>query len=154
MSAATSRTQAFEALAQEVRSTFHQLKLAAEVLGADPDGLGAGHRGVLESLYAGGVQTVPALARARPVSRQHIQVLVNRLLELELVETLDNPAHQRSPLVRLTAHGKRRFEQLQARERRAIAELELPLSEGRLRAAAATLRAVREQLRVLAEGPR
>src|SRR3954464_3148661 len=86
---------AFDALTREVRLTFHQLKAAAEALHADPDGLGAAHRGVLESLHRDGAQSVPALARARPVSRQHIQVLANRLLELRLVETVQNPAHQR-----------------------------------------------------------
>jgi hypothetical protein len=39
----------------------------------------AGKRGVLKGLDRLGPQTVPQMARARPVSRQHIQTLVNRL---------------------------------------------------------------------------
>jgi DNA-binding MarR family transcriptional regulator len=140
------QTVSFENLAREVRLAFHELRAAAEALDHDPDGLTAGHRGVLESLTREGPRTVPALARARPVSRQHIQVLVNRLLELELVATLKNPAHERSSLVALTAAGARRFEAMQRRERRAFDRAKFPVSEARMNAAAETLRRTREFL--------
>jgi DNA-binding MarR family transcriptional regulator len=146
MTPTSPRTRAFEALTREVRLTFHQLRAAAETLAANEDGLTAAHRGVLESLQHGGPRTVPALARSRPVSRQHIQTLVNRLLALNLVETQANPAHRRSPLVRLTAAGKKRFDQMQRRERRAVERSKLPVSEARLREAAETLRTLRERV--------
>ncbi len=139
----------FELLAREVRLTFHALKAAAEALHQDPDGLSAGHRGVLESLEVGGPQTVPALARARPVSRQHIQILVNRLLDLKLVEPQENPASRRSPLIGLTADGRRRFRGMVRRERAALAGTELPISDARIREASETLRKLRTVLGVL-----
>lgn len=139
-------TEAFECLAREVRLTFHALRAAAEALHDDADGLTPAHRGVLESLHRDGPRTVPALARARPVSRQHIQVLVNRLLELGLVETAANPTHERSSLIALTPAGAKRFEAMQRRERRAFGQAKLPVSETRMNETAETLRRLREFL--------
>jgi DNA-binding MarR family transcriptional regulator len=141
----------FELLVREIRLSFFALKAAAEALHADPDGLTAGHRGVLESL-ADGARTVPALARARPVSRQHIQILVNRLLALGLVLTRENPASRRSPLVELTPAGRERFQHMLARERAAYPDDNLPIPEHRLREAAETLRGLRAVLGREGEG--
>jgi DNA-binding MarR family transcriptional regulator len=136
---------AFEELSREVRLLFHQLRATAERLHQD-ERLSVAHRGVLESLLRGGAQTVPALARARPVSRQHIQVLVNRLLDLGLVETRENPASRRSPLVDLTPAGRKKIGAMLQREQRALASGALPITERRLRTAAETLRGVRKFL--------
>ena len=62
--------------------------------------------GLLRSLKADGPQTVPQLARARPVARQRIQRLVDECATAGLVEFGDNPAHRRSKLIRLTAKGE------------------------------------------------
>ena len=119
---------AFLHLASSVRRLFHQLRALAERAYPGEDGLGAPHRGVLESLFLGGAQTVPALARARPVARQHIQVLVNELAERGLVVARANPAHKRSLLIELTPAGKRRFEAIRAAERALLKRIELPFS--------------------------
>ena len=73
-----------------------------------------GEFGVLRSLVADGAQTVPQMAAARPVSRQHCQTIVNGLAEQGLVEFLDNPRHKRSKLVRVTKRGRARFETMKA----------------------------------------
>jgi DNA-binding MarR family transcriptional regulator len=135
----------FEALAREVRRLFHQLKASAERLHDDPE-LTAAHRAMLESLYREGPLTVPGLARGRSVSRQHIQVLINRLLELRLVETRSNAANKRSPFVALTEAGRKRFEAMRRREHRAFAATTLPVSARRLEDATETLAAVRRYL--------
>jgi DNA-binding MarR family transcriptional regulator len=113
----------------------------------DDIGLGASHRAVLVSLYRGGDQTVPALARARPVSRQHIQILVNALLEQLLVEAIANPAHKSSPLIRLTRAGRARFEAMRAKERALLESMRLPATSAEMTATADTLRRLRERLR-------
>lgn len=136
---------AFEALAREVRRLFHRLRAAAEELHGDPL-LSAAHRAILESLYRDGPQTVPALARVRPVSRQHVQVLANHLLHHGLVQAIANPAHRRSALLQLTPEGRRRFEDMVRRERRAVGRSRLAVSDRELRAATATLRRVAESL--------
>jgi DNA-binding MarR family transcriptional regulator len=60
---------------------------------------------VLLDLQERGPQTVPQLARHRRVSRQHIQVIANRLIAAGWVVAVPNPAHLRSSLLRLTLAG-------------------------------------------------
>ena len=67
---------------------------------------GGGIGGLLRSLKLAGPQTVPQLARARPVARQHIQRLADECAQAGLIEFIANPAHKRSKLVRLTAKGE------------------------------------------------
>jgi DNA-binding MarR family transcriptional regulator len=144
------KAQAFERLALEVRRTFHELRAVAERLHGDAQGVTPSHRAVLESLRRSGPQTVPALARARPVARQHIQVLVNDLQRLGLVATLANPAHRRSPLVELTRRGRQRFDSLLRREREALSQAKLPLSAAQMTEVAEALQTLRAALAELA----
>ena len=75
----------------------------------------AGRRSILKSL-ADGPQTVPAMARLRSVSRQHIQKLVDSLCAAGLAGTRAHPLDSRSRLVILSARGKALIEELGARE--------------------------------------
>ena len=68
--------------------------------------------GLLRSLRLGGPQTVPALARSRPVSRQHIQTLADAMAADGLVAFRPNPAHKRSQLVAITGKGEQVYEAL------------------------------------------
>lgn len=69
-----------------------------------------GEWGVLRMLVKDGPQTVPDMARSRPVSRQHIQTIIGALEAEGTVELIDNPKHKRSKLVRVTKKGRARFE--------------------------------------------
>ncbi|MEQ1618710.1 MAG: MarR family transcriptional regulator [Terricaulis sp.] len=69
-----------------------------------------GEWGIMRSLILNGDQTVPGMARARPVSRQHCQGMVNRLCEQGLVEFVENPKHRRSHFVSITKKGRVRFQ--------------------------------------------
>lgn len=140
------RDAAFLELGGAVRRLFHQLRAIAEVATRPADGFTASHRAVMESLATQGPQTVPALARARPVARQHIQVLVNDLLAWDLVEARPNPAHKRSPLIALTRAGRQRFETIRAAEKRVLASIDFSLPVSRMLAAAADLRALSADL--------
>jgi DNA-binding MarR family transcriptional regulator len=71
-----------------------------------------GEWGVLRLLVKEGPQTVPEMARSRPVSRQHIQSLCNTLETQGLVEFVDNPKHKKSKLVRATKKGRDRFQSM------------------------------------------
>jgi DNA-binding MarR family transcriptional regulator len=106
------------------------------------DGFTASHRGVLESLATHGPQTVPALARSRPVARQHIQVLVNDLVAMGLVETRPNPAHKRSSLVDVTTGGRRRFDAIRRAESRALKSIQLSVTATQMREIAVVLQEV------------
>ena len=68
-------------------------------------GLSVGVRNVLDQLRLGGDRTVPQLARAQDLSRQYTQRMVDQAATDGLVELVENPAHRRSRLVRLTPTG-------------------------------------------------
>ncbi len=122
---------------------FHCLQATAASIHGE---LSAGLRGVLFGLAQRGPQTVPQMARMRPTSRQHIQVLVNRLLEMGLVRLEENPEHRRSRLVRLTSEGERAVALMQEREERMLELADIPLGAAEIAAAAATLGEVRAAL--------
>src|SRR5262249_26714267 len=82
---------ALQSVGDETRKLFHRLKAVAETVHGQGE-TSAGRRGILLDLARHGAHTVPQLARARPVSRQHIQTLVNALRTDRYVELIDNPA--------------------------------------------------------------
>lgn len=138
-------------LFDETAALFHRLKMAVEQVHGQ-DEMTAGRRGVMRSLARHGPLTVPQLARQRPVSRQHIQAVVDGLLESGLVEAEANSAHKRSPLIVLTEAGRKLLERMAARERRLLAGIDWPVNERAVMAAARVLRQVRTQLENLPEG--
>jgi len=73
------------------------------------------------------------------LTRQAVQASVNRLLAERLVEAEVNPDHRRSPLIRLTARGSRKFEALQRRQAAWISELAAGLQRSDLATAAHVL---------------
>lgn len=79
-------------------------------------GLSAADRAVLEFLYPDRRLTVPDIARRYQVTRQHVQATANGLVDRDLVQTLDNPRHKRSPLLRLSDRGRQLFERIRRRE--------------------------------------
>ena len=79
-------------------------------------GIRSADRAVLEFLSQGEELTVPVIAERYQVSRQHVQVTVNRLVERSLVATRPNPRHQRSPRIALTARGRRLFARILERD--------------------------------------
>lgn len=141
----TTRRAKAEAVTRQIRACFNRLKALADALHADLGVTGA-MRAVIESLDEGGEQTVPTIARAKSVTRQHIQVLVNALLEAGLVSTRDNPADKRSPLVALTPKGRAAFATMREREKSVLADLTTALAGQDLDAALATLEALRAHL--------
>lgn len=72
-------------------------------------GISAADRAVMEFLYPDESLSVPAIADRYQVSRQHVQVTVNSLLDKGLVVTRDNPRHKRSPLISLKPKGRKLF---------------------------------------------
>lgn len=79
-------------------------------------GLSAADRAVLEFLYPDAALSVPEIAARYQVSRQHIQVTVNTLLEDGFLESRPNPRHKRSPLFALTHVGRELFNKIRAAE--------------------------------------
>src|SRR5574341_977072 len=123
-------------LLDQVRLLWHVMVQAAERLHED-EAVTLGMRAVLEFLARNGPTAVPHIARSRHVTRQHIQALVNDLLDLRLVSLDDNPAHRRSALVRFTPEGHKTIERMKRRERQFFDGLELAVRPNDLRRAAA-----------------
>ena len=98
-----------------IRRLFRAMADAADAYLAD-FGLTAAHRAVLEFLYPETALTVPDIARRYRVSRQHVQVTINDLLERGLVVSADNPRHKRSHLMRLTDQGQQTFARIREME--------------------------------------
>jgi DNA-binding MarR family transcriptional regulator len=98
-----------------IRRLFRAMAERADAYLRDA-GLTAADRAVLEFLYPDAQLTVPEIARRHQVSRQHVQVTVNRLIEQGLLQALDNPRHKRSPLMVLTTSGQRMFAGIRRRE--------------------------------------
>ena len=132
-------------LLDQVRLLWHVTVQAGERL-HEGEAVTLGMRAVLEFIETHGPRAVPAIARNRHVTRQHIQALVNGLLELRLVSLDDNPAHRRSSLIRLTPEGQKAIARMRRRERHFLDGLELSARPDELRRAAGVLKAVREAL--------
>ena len=99
------------------------LLAAGDVLSAE-EGLTSARWQVLGAVsMADRPLTVPQIARRMGIPRQSVQASVNRLLADGLVETLDNPDHRRSPLIRPTELGEARYLALRRRQARWIDEL-------------------------------
>jgi DNA-binding MarR family transcriptional regulator len=137
----TGKPATLGAVIDETRLLFHRLKAVANELHA-PDRITAGKRGVLVSLHRLGPQTVPEMARARPVSRQHIQSLVNSLSDTGYVEFIDNPAHRGSPLVRLTPAGRVLINGILRREAGPMSRVAKAVPLGDLKKTLRTLRTI------------
>src|SRR5215470_7661738 len=132
----------FDSMINETVLFFHRLRIVADQIHHRGEPTGA-LRSILRSLDKLGEQTVPQMARARAVSRQHVQALVNLLVEERLVEFIANPAHKRSPLARLTTLGKKTVDAMNHREAGLLSQADLGVPDQDLSQTAETLRTVR-----------
>jgi DNA-binding MarR family transcriptional regulator len=121
-SAPVTKGEQMAALTQAVRSVFNRLKALGDELHADL-AITTAMRAVMETLFEGGPKTVPQIAKLKGVTRQHIQLLADALVDQRLAAMMENPAHKRSSLIALTEKGRRAFVKMRAREAPVIEEL-------------------------------
>ena len=134
-----------EALFDETRLLFHALKEWAEAVHSDV-GVTVSIRAVLELLLLRGAASVPDMARARLVSRQHIQQQVDALLDRKLVRREPNPAHKRSSRITLTDSGRALIQNMRADELGALTRLQTGVSDNAVRNATQVLAAWKDAL--------
>lgn len=142
-------TQAAKTLTQlirEIRTCFNQMKALSEQLNAGL-GITPSMRAVLEGLDAREGRTVPDLAKQRGVSRQHIQTVMNALLEQDLVRVVENPDHKRSVLYLLTPKGADTFEAVRRREAEPMTELAAALPDKEVDRARRLIAKMNDQLK-------
>ncbi len=129
----------------QTRRLFQRLRSTSDEL-LEGSGINTSQRAVLEFLNQQQPQTVPHIAREKSVSRQHIQIIVNDLLALELIESVENPAHKRSPLIQLTRKGKVLFESVQKKEAAFLKTTEKQFSQKELATTLNTLKSIDDYL--------
>lgn len=134
-----------ERVIDEVRLLWNALVRRGEAL-HDGESLTMGMRAILEFLLRNGPTPVPGIARRRGVSRQHVQALVNPLLERGLLKTEPNPAHRRSPLIALTGRGERTITRMRRREAWVLEAADVKRSSAELQRVADALRDIRRAL--------
>jgi DNA-binding MarR family transcriptional regulator len=139
------RVEDLERVIDEVRLLWNALVRRGDAL-HEREALTMGMRAILELLQRGGPATVPRMARSRGVSRQHVQSLVNPLLERGLLRAEINPAHKRSPLMALTPRGERTITRMRRREAALLERATLHRSSGELTRTAEILREIRRAL--------
>jgi len=89
----------------------------------ESSGISAADRAVMEFLYPDRALSVPEIAERYDVSRQHVQVTVNTLIEKELIVTRENPRHKRSPHLSLSARGRRVFAHILDNDKQTVKRL-------------------------------
>lgn len=128
-----------------IRRLFRSLAQAADVY-LEAIGVSVADRAVMEFLYPDERLSVPEIAERYHVSRQHVQVTVNRLLDKGLVESTPNPKHKRSVLLRLTDAGRAVFAGIRHNEVDVLERLFRDIDPGDLDATTTTLRSLAEKL--------
>jgi len=131
------------AVVDETIALFHRVRYVAEQIYGN-EGRSTARRGLLRGLARYGPRSVPQLARARSVTRQHTQEVVDKLVADGLAELVPNPAHARSPLVRATRRGVALVEQMDDTDAQVLIAIGGDLAVRDLAITARTLRAVRE----------
>lgn len=144
----TSAGQALEDLIVEIVATFFLLRAEGMRIGVVSSS-GEGYWSVLRLLKVNGAQTVPQIARYRYVPRQSVQKLANEMLEDGVIELVNNPAHKRSKLLRLTPKGEAVFAELSDRIAVLAENLAKQEDATQLQNAVVVVKHLHEQLRAM-----
>jgi DNA-binding MarR family transcriptional regulator len=144
------RADAVAELLLEVAQCFFRLRALGQRTGLITS-WGGGAFGFMRSLALLGPLTVPQIAQMRPTSRQRMQRLADELAAEGLVEFIDNPKHQRSKLVRLTAEGDARYREFSARFLTIASTMGVALSEADIRRAVEVVRQLSLDVKTRAE---
>lgn len=141
---------AMEELVIEIVTTFFLLRAEGMRIGVvSPSG--EGYWSMLRILKMNGPQTVPQIARYRYVPRQSIQKLANQMLKDGVIELINNPAHKRSKLLRLTPKGEAVFQKLSDRFSWLCETLAKQQDAVQLQNAVVVVKYLREQLKQMLE---
>ncbi len=110
-------------------------------------GISVSDRAVMEFLYPDEKLSVPEIAERYQVSRQHVQITVNDLLESGFLARKLNPRHKRSRLITLTSRGRALFKKIKERDANIVRQLFSHISENEKRVTKMTLETLLEKLK-------
>ncbi len=105
-------------------------------------------RSVMDYLYPDQKLSVPQIADLYDVSRQHIQSIVNSLLERQIVELHENPKHKRSPLISLSSSGLKLYKEIRKRDDKAFTCLFCDIKKSDNKTTKKTLKKLVERLTI------
>ena len=131
-------------LVQLVINCSHRLNAVGRTMGATSSR--GGVWGLMKSLQQEGPQTIADLARSRPVSRQHIRQLSQDLISQGWIESVPNPNHKRSFLLRLTADGKQALKTMDSQIESTLSDLLQGLGPAQLGVTLETLSLLADRL--------
>ncbi|MGJ8584335.1 MAG: MarR family winged helix-turn-helix transcriptional regulator [Marinosulfonomonas sp.] len=129
----------------EIRAASDELNQISTSLN-DRAGITSAERSVLDSLFGKNERTVPQIANAKNVSRQHIQLLVDGLAAKGLVRHATNPTHKRSKLVLITDTGRNIIQDIRDKEAITLSELAEGLDFDTTQSATRALRDLRREV--------
>lgn len=128
-----------------IRGAFNELRAYADDNLSDL-GITAAMRAEMEFIYQNGPSAVPEIAKAKSVSRQHMQKLADALIAMGMVMMIKNPLHKRSALVALTPKGRQAFKTIMAREAVQLTRLTSQMDTTQIKAANLALKSLRKLL--------
>lgn len=147
---AGNKAEAVADLMLEVAQCFFRIRAVGQKTGLITS-WGGGSFGFMRSLALLGPLTVPQIAQMRPTSRQRMQRLADELAADGLVRFIDNPKHQRSKLVQLTAKGYARYRELSAKFLTVASTMGAGLGEADIRKAAEIVRQLSDDVKARSE---
>ncbi|GAA5071661.1 DNA-binding MarR family transcriptional regulator [Thermocatellispora tengchongensis] len=121
--------EVFDLVGPLYRRAYRKVELDSPI-----EGLSVGVRAVLTMLREHGPMTVPQMGRAQALSRQFVQRMINDAAARGLVESVPNPAHKRSSLIRLTEQGRIAITAVADRERAVLGQAAGDLTEAEVAA--------------------
>jgi DNA-binding MarR family transcriptional regulator len=140
------KAEAVTELMLDVAQCFFRIRALGQKTGLITS-WGGGAFGFMRSLVLLGPLTIPQIARMRPTSRQRMQRLADELAAEGLVTFIDNPRHLRSKLVKLTAKGETRYDEMSAELLTIAATLVAPLSEADIRKTSEVVRQLSDDVK-------
>jgi DNA-binding MarR family transcriptional regulator len=128
-----------------IRRIFRQMgRTAGESL--EEFGITAADRAVMEFLYPDEALSVPEIAERYDVSRQHVQVTVNALMQEKLLNKNPNPKHKRSDLICLSPAGRKLFRRIRKQDAVIVGNLFADIPERQLSTTLKTLQTLNKRL--------
>lgn len=142
--------EAIAELMLEVAQCFFKIRAFGQKTGLITN-WGGGAFGFMRSLAVLGPLTVPQIAEMRPTSRQRMQRLADELAAEGLVESIDNPKHRRSKLLRLTPKGEAQYREQNASLLAMTSTMGGPLTEAEIRSAVEIVRELSNDVKARSE---
>ena len=99
---------------------------------------------ILDTIFRHGSLTVPEVAALRGVSRQSVQLIVNRLIQAGLLGQHENPDHKASKRLKLTTAGTEHHRRIQDMIHARYRNMDVNLQAGDLQAASRVLAIIAE----------